>query len=172
MLRNASGQLLDMEARVTSERTQEEQIIADYWKRAGANATLFTVPRALTNDPEYRTSFPAVGLSSHSYNRDFLGTVNVTTEQAATVQNRWTGKNRGTYSNPELDRLYATYLSTIDPSRRDDLAVDIERIFSSDVAQGLLFYIPQVAAVRTGLSGIKPPIRGGYAWNIWEWEWK
>lgn len=170
MLRNAAGQLLDMEARVTSERQQEQAVIADNWKRAGINSSLAVVPRGLTNDPEYRISFPAVDISSHSYNRDFVGAVNVTTEAAPTSQNRFTGKNRGTYFNPDIDRLHELYLRTLHEDQRTQVVLDLERAFTTDVAQGLLYYIPQVAAVRTGIAGIRPPIRGSYLWNLWEWS--
>jgi len=55
--------------------------------------------------------------------------------------------------------------------RRDDHVVDMARMFSADVARGTLFYLPQVAAIRTGLVGIKAPPTGSYLWTLWEWSW-
>jgi hypothetical protein len=62
-------------------------------------------------------------------------------------------------------------LDAIDSNRRDDLAVEMARMFSTDVAQGTLFSLPQVAAMRTGLTGVKAPPTGSYLWNLWEWSW-
>ena len=170
--RDASGQTLDIEARVTSENTQLAQIVADWWKRAGLNATPYTIPRAQLNDQDVRTNYPGVGMSANGYSRDTIGVQDVLAEQAPTEANRFTGKNRGTYINPELDSLYDRYQKTIDASKRDDLVVEMQRIYTADVAQGLLFYLPQVAAVRTGLTGIKPPLVSSYLWNLWEWTWQ
>jgi ABC-type transport system substrate-binding protein len=104
-----------------------------------------------------------------SASTDVVSAVNVTTAQAPTAQNRYTGKNRGSYSNPELDRLYDLSLITLDQPRREATQLDLERIFTTDVAQGMLLYIPRVAAARAGIKGIVPPVRGPYIWNIWEW---
>lgn len=167
MYRDAQGRTLDVEARVTGEREQEVAIVAADWKGAGINASAFVVPRALTTDVEYRVNFPGVAISAST---EVVSAFNVTTGQAPTAQNRFTGKNRGSYSNPELDRLYELSLLTLDPSRREEVLLEIERIFTADVAQGMLFYQPRVAAVRAGIAGLNPPVRGTYTWNIWEWR--
>src|SRR4029434_11208052 len=112
--REASGRLLDVQLRVTNDRQPEQAIIGDFWKRAGVNVSLYVVPAALINDQEYRVSYPAAAMSAGSHARDFLTAINVISEQAPTPQNRYTGKNRGTYLNPSLDALYERYLKTLD----------------------------------------------------------
>ncbi len=167
LYRESSGKSLDVEVRVTGEREQEAEIVADDWKKAGIDARSFVVPRALTTDVEYRVNFPGVAISAQT---DVVSAANAITDQAPTPQNKYTGKNRGSYSNPELDRLYAQSLLTIDQPAREKILLDIERIFSADVAQGMLYYQPRVGAARADVLGIKPPVRGSYLWNIWEWS--
>ncbi len=166
--RNAAGQTLDTEIRATSENSQLALIVVDNLKRAGFNSTPFTIPAAQLNDQEVRTSFPFAGLTN---NGGFGEMSDVTAEQAPTPQNRFTGKNRGSYLNPALDDLFGRYLKTVDQNPRDQLLIDMQKLYTEEVAQGTLFYLPQVAAIRTGLTGVKAPPQGSYLWNVWEWAW-
>jgi peptide/nickel transport system substrate-binding protein len=169
MFRDASGKTLDMEVWATADRAQEPQIVADYWKRAGINGSVFVIPRALTTDPEARVSFPAAATSAHGASNDSIAAVNVTKNQTPNAQNRWTGKNRGSYSNPELDRLYDLAMTTLDPVKREDHIVELERIYSTDVAQIMLYYVARPAASRASVNGVVSPGFSSYLWNMWEW---
>lgn len=166
-LRDGAGRPFDLEVRVTGEREEEGTIVVADWRKSGIDARLFVVPRALTTDVEFRVNFPGVAISAAT---DLIPAVNVTTAQAPTPQNRYTGKNRGSYSNPEIDRLYELAIRTLDSARREEILVELERISTSDVAQMLLYYQPRVAAVRAGILGVQPPVRGSHLWNIWEWS--
>jgi peptide/nickel transport system substrate-binding protein len=163
--RDGSGRPFDVEIRVTGEREDEATIIDADWRSNGISSTFFVVPRAQTNDVEFRVNFPGVATSAST---EDVSAFNVTTGQAPTPQNRFTGKNRGSYSNPELDGLYDRYLQTLDQAQREDVQVQIERLYTSDVAHLVLYYQPRMGAAR-GIAGIKPPVRGTYQWNIWEW---
>ena len=112
-------------------------------------------------------NFPGVAASAQP---EIVAAGNVTTELAPTPQNKFTGKNRGSYSNPDLDRMYAQSLLTLDVGQREDLLLQIERMFSEDVAQGMLYYQPRVAASSAPVQGVQPPVQGTYLWNIWEWS--
>jgi len=169
IFRDRDGTVFDLEVRATSEFNQQPPIIADFWKRIGINASPYVIPRAQINDQAVRTGYPGVSMSDNR--GDFVGVQDVTLQQMPSEQNRFTGKNRGSYANAELDGLYNLYTRTIDQTRRDDLVVEMQKQFTADVSQGLLFYLPYVAAVRTGLVGFKPPVQGTYVWNLWEWSW-
>jgi peptide/nickel transport system substrate-binding protein len=169
MFRDASARTLDVPVWSTADRAQEPQIVADYWKRAGINGSVFVVPQNLSTNAEARISFPAANTSAHGASNDSIAAVNVSRNQTPTSQNRWTGKNRGSYSNPELDRLYDLAISTLDPVKREEYIVDLERVFSTDVAQLILYYVARPAAARTGLNGIVPTGFSSYLWNMWEW---
>lgn len=165
VFRDGQGTPFDLDVRGPAERETDITILVDMWKRGGIVASPFVVPRAQTDDVETRVNFPGIAISAAT---DDVLAFNVTCDQAPTAQNRYTGKNRGSYCNPELDRLYFLSLQTLDPVQREDILVELERLYTSDVAHLLLTYQPRVAASR-GISGIKPPARHTYYWNIWEW---
>ncbi|HEY3117303.1 MAG TPA: ABC transporter substrate-binding protein, partial [Chloroflexota bacterium] len=165
LYRDTNGRPLDVEVRVTGEREDEATLIDADWRKSGISASIFVVPRAQTNDVEFRVNFPGVATSATT---DVVAPSQVTTSQAPTAANKFTGKNRGSYSNPELDRLYDLSLKTLDAQKRDDILVDLERLYTSDVAHLVLYYQPRAAASR-GIEGIKPPVRDTYLWNLWEW---
>jgi peptide/nickel transport system substrate-binding protein len=167
LYRDASGAPLSVEVRVTGEREQEGQIIASDWRQAGIDARSYVVPRALTTDVENRVNFPGVAVSAQP---EMIAAMNVTTDLAPSPQNRFTGKNRGSYSNPEIDRLYAQSLLTLDTAQRENVLVELERVFTQDVAQGLLYYQPRIAAGVSSVQGVKPPVMGTLYWNSWEWS--
>src|SRR5439155_497935 len=67
---------------------------------------------------------------------------------APSAANRWTGsQNRGTYSNPDYDRLHAQALAALNPERRDALLVEIESLITHDLAVGYVIHdtAPMVA---------------------------
>jgi peptide/nickel transport system substrate-binding protein len=169
MFRDASGKTLDVPVWATADRIQEPTIVADYWKRAGINGSAFAVPLNLATNAEARVSFPAVNTSAHSAANDSIAAVNVSRNQTPTAQNRWTGKNRGSYSNPGLDRLYDLTLTTLDSAKREDYIVDLERVFSADVAQLILYYVARPAAARSSVQGVVPTGFSSLLWNMWDW---
>ena len=46
--------------------------------------------------------------------------------------------------------------------------VQLERLYTTEVASGPMFYQPRTAASR-GIKGILPPVRDTYLWNVWDW---
>jgi ABC-type transport system substrate-binding protein len=157
--------LFDVELWIPVERETDATIVNDMWRKGGLNSSFFVLPRAQTNDVEFRVNFPGAAISAGT--TDVLA-FNVTCDQAPTQQNRFTGKNRGSYCNPEMDRLYNLSLQTLDQAKREDVLIDLERIYTTDVAHLVLGYQPRVAASRD-IGGIKPPPRATHQWNIWEW---
>jgi peptide/nickel transport system substrate-binding protein len=173
-LADAAGGRFELEARTTPEvqNVNEVQILIDFWKRAGIDATIELIPRARQNDQEYRARFPGVSLSATSISPDWLDKWQ--TERIATDANRWRGSNRGAYSRPEFDRLYREYITTIDQARRQDTLVQLIRLTSEDVTYFPLYYQIDVHAIRTGLKGPVPrwPGQAGMAFNVHEWHWE
>jgi peptide/nickel transport system substrate-binding protein len=162
---DTQGNAFDIDVRGPVERTKDVAIISDMWRKGGLNSSIYVVPREQTNDVETRVNFPGVAISAGT---DDVLAFNSTCDQAPTAQNRFTGKNRGSYCNPELDRLYNLSLQTLEPVKREDVLVDLERLYTTDLAVLLLEYQPRVAASRA-IGGIKEPARNSFQWNIWEW---
>lgn len=166
LLRDGAGRMLDVEVRTTE--GQDAQIIADYWRQAGINSTPLIISGINRRDDEYRASFPATQLQGGSggYLTDLY------TATAPSPANRFRGsQNRGTYSNPDYDRVYRLQLTTLDPASRDQHLVDLERITTQDLAVGYMIYDAAPLVVRSPVKGIRNANKelGNPFYNVWEW---
>jgi len=163
MFQNTSGQSFEVEVRGS---TQEPVIIADQWKRAGIDAK--PLAPAQGADAQYKVSFPGTSLSGGTPgNYDVLSSVTL-----PTAANRFLGQNEGSYVNPQYDSLAERFKQALEVGDQNDLAVEIERLISLDVATGPLFYQVRPAAARAGVKGIRGLNAdiATYAFNIWEWR--
>jgi peptide/nickel transport system substrate-binding protein len=166
LVHDPSGRTLDMEVRTIEE--QDATIMADYWKQTGINSQPRFVTGVERRNDEFRANFPATQLQSGS--SGYL-TILCTT-CAPSPANRWTGsQNRGTYSNPEYDRLYALSFTTLDPAARDNVLVQTERLITQDLAVGYIIHDTAPLVARSNVRGIKNATKelGNSLWNLWEW---
>jgi peptide/nickel transport system substrate-binding protein len=166
LVHDSGGRALDVEVRTTED--QDATIISDYWRQAGVSGTPLLISGINRRDDEYRASFPATQLQggSSGYLTDLY------TLSAPSPANRFRGsQNRGTYSNPEYDRLYNLQLTTLDRDKRDDILVELERITTSDVAVGFMIYDAAPMLTRSVVKGVKNAAKelGNPFYNIWEW---
>ena len=166
LLRDSGGRMLDVEVRTTED--QDATIIADYWRQTGINSSPLIISGINRRDDEYRASFPATQLQGGS--GGYLTTL--CTACAPSPANRFRGSNnRGTYSNPEYDRLYSLQLATLDPAKRDDVLVDLERLTTQDLAAGYMVYDAAPLVALSRVAGIKNATKelGNAFYNVWEW---
>ena len=163
LFRNAGGRTLDVEMTASSDYPRTPLILADNLKRAGIDARPFVQPEALDADAEHRASYP--GATAESWAPG--GYPNLTRLQASTPANNFRGRNRGNYSNPEMDSMHDRLMSTLEERGRDDILVDIERLVSEDVAVGHLYYQVRPAVVIKGLQGVAG---WPYVHNTWAWR--
>ncbi len=163
LFRNASGQTLDVEMTASSDYPRTPLILADYLKQAGIDARPFVQPEALDADAEHRASYP--GATAESFATG--GYPNITHLQASTAANAFRGRNRGSYSNPEVNALHDRLSSTLQERDRDEVLVEIERLVSADVGVGHLYYQVRPAVAISGLKGVTG---WPYMHNTWEWR--
>ena len=166
LLRDATGRTLDVEVRTTED--QDATIIADYWKQAGVSSQPVFITGVNRRDDEYRASFPATQLQGGS--SGYL--TNLLSSSAPSAANGFRGsQNRGTYNNPEYDRVYRLQLTTLDPAARDDQLIELERIITNDVAVGFMMYDAAPVVARSVVKGIRNVAKelGNPFFNIWEW---
>ncbi len=170
MFRTSAGQTLDIDLWITAANEQQAIVVADDWKRAGVNATPFVIPRARNDDYPFRVSFPSAQIQTAG---NPLLAESLNSGDLPTVENGFSGGNRGHYVNADVDRLFNSLAVTLDPSERDNLTVELERIMTADVAGGHLYYLSEVAATRANLKGPREfasPYANYYSFNIWEWS--
>jgi peptide/nickel transport system substrate-binding protein len=150
----------------------ENAILVDTFRRAGVAATSFIIPAVQQSDGPTRSLFPTLASSGGSGGetdlRDFISGA------AATPENRFAGRNRGAWSNPEYDRLWQAFNTTLDRSERVRQIVELERVLSDQVPIVPHYFTPQVMAHVATLKGPverELPDAGLESFNIWQWEW-
>jgi ABC-type transport system substrate-binding protein len=148
----------------------EMHIIADSWRQAGYDITEQVFPSSLASDSQMRNTYPGMQAASAT-----PGEVALTQHVSAilpTAQNRWTGLNRGGWTNAEFDRLADRLNMTLAHDERTTLLVQMARVFTEDAAALSLYFNPTITAFVANLRGPKPASpEGTTAWDIHEWEW-
>lgn len=169
LYRNAAGGPFELEM-YGSEPL--ELILVDYWRRAGISAapTAMAASDAVSTVQgfEQQASFPGAAIDTKG---PFLyGDTSVA--QFPTEQNRWTGKNRSSWTEPQFEAILPRFERSLVQAERDDLAVELERILTSSVGMARVHYNPEPAAARSVVQGVKGKSLGQiptYIWNITEW---
>src|SRR5207237_4682016 len=104
----------------------EMHIIADAWRRAGFDAQEQVLAASLSTDAELRDTRPGVTASSTSPGEQTLA--GHATTLLPTPQNRWTGVNRGGWTNAQFDRLADQLNRTLARDERQDLLIQMARV--------------------------------------------
>lgn len=171
LLTNASGQTLDMEIWTTAGGggEQEAAILADNWKAVGINSSIYLIPSARQRDLELRASFPSVNATARSATLDNFVFVS---SHIPTAQVRWQGANRGSFYDPEVDRLHNLGLTSFAHEERRTAVVALHRRMSEVLGIGLLYYPVEVLIARNRVRGPVGEVaeKSGMSWNIFQWE--
>ncbi len=163
------------DVRVTAgpEFERGQAIVMDAWRRAGVDVSGSILPAAQARDREARQTFPGMasrggGLEERSF----------TTAEIGSPANRWTGDNRGGWSNPEYDRIYNAFTATIDQVERTRNTVQMLKLLGEELPAYPMYLALQVNIQVAGLQGPEPGTSGFGAmtpgtlpyWNIQDWE--
>jgi ABC-type transport system substrate-binding protein len=71
-------------------------------------------------------------------------------------------RNRGRYSNPELDAVLDEAMNTFDRAKAKDLWTRAQGIISREVAQMPLWYVDQMVVARKSVQNINVPVDGDW----------
>lgn len=143
---------------------RELAILAETWQRAGFEVRQFVNPAAQLRDNQARSSFPAVSTTSAGNLESF------TSASIPTLANRWSGGNRGAWSNADYDRIAGTLATTLDGGERIRLVVEMSRLLSEQVPGWVLYYNPSVSAFYPKLKGPDNSANNSDVWNVYEWD--
>jgi peptide/nickel transport system substrate-binding protein len=168
-LSGPAGQPLDLEVMTIAAQARAATIVADNWKSVGVNAAPNILPAARERDRELRTSFPSTQLSQRGLAlNDFV----FVSEQVPNAETGYAGSNRGSFSDPEVDRFHRLALTALDPRERREATIGLHRRMSELAGYAPLFYSVEVIAARNRLKGpvgnYGPQV--GITWNVHEWE--
>jgi peptide/nickel transport system substrate-binding protein len=151
----------------TFERGQA--IITDNWRRTGFMVQPNVLSAVQVRDNQARATFPAIGMALSGGHTAVTGPAAYTTAQTGTQANRWSGANRGGWSNPEYDRLYEAFTTTLDARERAAQVVQIFRMLSEERPGFPMYFDVKILAHSPALKG---PAPGSPLWNIQEWEYR
>jgi len=143
--------------------------IADYWKRIGVDTEPFAVPQQL-DDPEFSATFPGFRIirqpNDPSSLEDFRSSA------APVPENRFRGRNRPRYVNPEFDAMLDRYFSTIPVDERAQVLAQIERHVSDRLVMMGLFYNTEPILIGNRLANVtaRKANNTTHTWNAEQWD--
>jgi ABC-type transport system substrate-binding protein len=129
----------------------ENAIMVEGFRRIGFDATGEVEAVALARDSQAHALFAAIFTTGATGGERELGTY--TTAAIPRADNRWSGGNRGGWSNPGFDAAWEAYNTTLDRSDRIQQLVQMEKTLSEDVPVIPQHYTPSIVAHVTGLRG-------------------
>ncbi len=161
----------EMKTNATQDLATELSIMVAGLRQAGFDARETTVPLAQARDGQMRATFPSLYLGGGGVGE--AGTLpNFITGSIPSAENRWVGQNRGGWSNPDYDRLFAAFTTTLERPERDRQVVEMARIFTQELGAISYFFYPSLVAHLSAVRGPEPFAAEGLStWNVHEWEW-
>ncbi|HEY3115762.1 MAG TPA: ABC transporter substrate-binding protein, partial [Chloroflexota bacterium] len=162
---------LSLELMITqgAQNATVQQILASTWRRAGFDISQAILPQAQAQDPQVRAMFEAMVYTGGNQGEDQLP--NFTSSSIPHPENRWNGTNRGSWVNPDFDRLAEAYNTTLDAKERAHQIAQLVQIFSDELPSFSINFDPGTTSFRSNLSGPALSAPGSStAWNIWQWQ--
>jgi len=167
---SAGGERFTSDFRSTANQA-EFPVIAVGWRNAGFDVQETVAPAALNQDPEYRATFAGLNLFN-----SFLGekgAYDFTTSEIPRPENRWTGGNRGGWSDAEYDRLAATLTATLARNDRGPILTQMMKRWTDELPAIPMNFSTSVWTWVKDLQGPADTAAGSaVAWNISQWEFR
>lgn len=155
----------------SADNVAENSIVSSQWREAGLDVKEAVLSIVLTQDGESRASF--AGLYTQNTSNAISAATALVTSGIPKAENRWSGQNRGGWSNPEYDRLTAAFNTTLDRQERERQVADMALIFTEEVPFISLFFRTQPWAFVKGLTGLQVVApESNMSWNIHEWDFR
>jgi peptide/nickel transport system substrate-binding protein len=155
----------------TPQNETEMSVAAAGWRQVGFEVAETIMPAAQAQDGQARSVFPGLSIISIPLGEE--GLADAGSVSLPGPENRWTGRNRGSWTNPEFDRLADAFKRTLDQQQRVQQIAQMVRIFTEDVPNISMYFSPtpvaHVAAL-TGPQNVDPAAET--AWNIHQWEFR
>jgi peptide/nickel transport system substrate-binding protein len=158
-----------------AENERAQAILSDSWRRAGFDTHSAVLSQADARDFSTRHNFPGLaqrgGAPAESH---------FTAAEIGSPANRWSGDNRGGWSVPEYERLFAAFNSTLDAAERRRLSVQMLTLINDVVMAFPLYFridvrtwVPSLTGPDVGTTGFGLVTQGTTThWNIHEWEFR
>jgi len=178
MFRDSSGSPLSVEIQSIAlpDLNQRTMLtVADSWQRVGVGVEQNLVPAQRVSDPAYRASFPGFQLLRYPSDVFSNGAGGFHSLAARLPENNFIARGPGgginwsRYANPELDALVDRFFATVPRRERLQVAGQILRHTTEQLAVMPLFWDPSLSLVSGRVQGV-PPIGDAVPWNVEEWQ--
>jgi peptide/nickel transport system substrate-binding protein len=158
----------ELMVQTSAQSERELSIMASNWRQFGFDVQERVLPAALVSDGEARSTFRTLASTGGGYGEVAMVN-NFTTARIPGAHNRWTGSNRGAWSNAAFDRLAEAFETTLEADRRVEQVVAMAKMVSDDVVVLSLFFDVQPIAFVAALKGPGEFV-SDVSWNVHEWE--
>jgi peptide/nickel transport system substrate-binding protein len=145
----------------------EMSIMAAGWRNAGFEVRESVMPTVQAQSGQIRASFTGLFTSGAGSGESILA--NMTTAGIPRPENRWTGSNRGAWSNADYDRLFEAFTTTLDRAERNRQIIAMMKIFTEELPDFALYFQPSITAHVSELTGVD---QSGNGWNVQTWEFR
>jgi len=147
---------------------REMNILQDAWLRMGIEITPVLLPAVQVRNNEVRNTFPDMYITSTGV---YEAALNIfSSSEIGTAGNRWAGANRNGWNNPEVERLWNAFNTTLDRGQRNQDIVQMSKIISDEVPSlPIYFNISPIGHVSTLHGPNMGTTESLEFWNIHEW---
>jgi peptide/nickel transport system substrate-binding protein len=168
VFRDPAGQRLGFEVRATSSPAIHQKAmfpVVDYFQRLGLAAEPLVIPVQRAADREYRTTMPAFDTVRYPIGPSWVDRLH--SSEAPLPENRFQGRSRARYMNPEFDALIDRYMATIPWGPRMQVLGQVLHHMTDQLINMGLFYDVETTLVSNQLVNV--PAQNPTA-NIHEWD--
>jgi peptide/nickel transport system substrate-binding protein len=168
---NSRGERLRPDFRVNAgtEWERAQAILTDTWHRMGFDVQPTVLPSASTRDNEAQHRFAGIGQRVIGASEQMWSYL--TAAEIGSQADRWRGQNRTGWSDPEFERLWLSYNTSLDRPERHRQVVEMCRLVNDQLPVMMMYY---QMIVNAHLGTLQGPEEGTVTtlshWNIHEWE--
>jgi len=154
-----------------TQQEQEQAILGSGWRNAGFDIQESILPAAQAQDSQVRASFPSIFSFSGPQGADALS--RITSTAIPRPENRWSGNNRGGWTNADFDRAADLYSVALEPRDRVQHVVQMVKLFTEEAPAISLYFNAIPIAFASAVQGPRESVpEADWTWNVYEWEFR
>jgi len=158
----------EIKTSASTDNEAETAILANTWRQAGFDFQQAVLPASLAQDGQARATFPTLYSFGTAVGESMLAGMN--SAGIPRAENRWTGSNRGGWSNPQFDPLSEALGRALGQEDLAQLIAQMTGLVSRDAAAIPLYFYGNPVAATSAVAGPGPVVQETpFEWNIQEW---
>lgn len=172
---NPAGERLSLELMTTAgNRSREavQQVIQAQWRAIGVEARIRNEPpRVLFGETLSRRRFQGGVLYAWISSPENVPRPSLHSDEIPRIERNWSGQNYPGYRNPEMDALLESLPEELDPARRRDLWLRLQRLYARDLPALPLWFRQDAHVWPAWLEGVRPTGHLNPS-SLWAEQWR